>query len=213
MEELERRGIPVRIQMVVSAINYDELSDMITFCEGYTNITELKLLDLSEYSESWRGGESGNSYWQRNYVSLGEVERELERANESVGTAWSVGGYGNPMNVYATASGLLIRLRRSDRGAFYGAECEACPAYSICGDGHCNLELGPNRLIKVCRSREGKVFALGQEHAAIEYFRTTTFLQNETRLKSVGPVESASRGGLCEDQMYGACLSDTRLSY
>lgn len=181
LNDLERRGVPVRLQSVIGRWNLAEVSELVSFCEQNRAIRELKLFDISEYSELWHGETPGAQLWRDCYVSLAGIERDFAAKYRFVGTAHSVGGYGNPMPVYETPKGLRVRFRRTDAGAFWGPACKQCPARSFCGDGHCNLEIGPNRLIKVCRPKEGIVFQPGQEAEAIAYFRETRFEQGGHR--------------------------------
>ena len=129
--ELNARKIPMRLQMVVTRDNVDEIWDFIEFCSGFEAITELKVFDISEYSELWRwqsNGAPGHLFWSENYVSLDSLEDELRcKGGILQETAYSVGGYGNPMPIYQLGS-LRVRLRMSNRGAFYGEHCKSSPA-------------------------------------------------------------------------------------
>jgi MoaA/NifB/PqqE/SkfB family radical SAM enzyme len=181
LKDLERLGIPVRLQSVIGRWNLAEVSELVSFCEQNRAIRELKLFDISEYSELWHGEMPGVQLWRDCYVSLAGIEQDFAAKYRFVGTGHSVGGYGNPMPVYETPKGLRVRFRRTDAGAFFGPGCKQCPARSFCGDGHCNLEIGPNRLIKVCRPKEGIVYQPGQEAEAIAYFSQTRFEDRWTR--------------------------------
>lgn len=175
IEELNRRGVAMRIQSVATPDNQGEIWQLVEFCQSLSSVREFKLFDVSEYSVLWRGYAPGAPFWKQNFVSLGQFEEELKAKDASfVITAQSVGGYGNPMPIYKLGN-LLVRLRRSDRGAHYRPECSACPAFSFCADGHCNMEIGPNSLIKVCRPKEGPVFHVGEEEKAIALFMATAF--------------------------------------
>ena len=182
---LHEHGVPIRIHFVVTSTNVDECFRIIEFCKEHAGITELKVFDVSEYSELWRNHANGRQYWDSAYQPLDKIEDALSRHCEFVGTVLSVGGYGNPMRVYETSCGLRIRLRRSDTGATYSKECHMCPAYAFCRDGHCNLEIGLNGLIKVCRPLEGRVFVLGQEAEAIDHFRSTRFVSESLRRQTL----------------------------
>jgi pyruvate-formate lyase-activating enzyme len=188
IEELNRCGVAMRIQSVVTPDNQEELWQLVEFCQSFSSVLEFKLFDMSEYSLLWRGYVPGAPFWKHNFVSLEQFESELKvKGGLFVTTAQSVGGYGNPMPVYKLKN-LLIRLRRSDRGAYYRVACSECPAFNFCADGHCNLEIGPNSLIKVCRPKEGPVFRVGDEKKAIALFLETNFNPRDDmkpRLKAV----------------------------
>lgn len=175
IRELNRRGVAMRIQSVVTPDNQEEVWQLVEFCQSLFAVREFKLFDMSEYSVLWRGSALGAPFWKQNFVSLGQFEEKLKARGASfVTTDQSVGGYGNPMPIYKLGN-LLVRLRRSDRGGLYRAECSMCPAFNFCTDGHCNMEIGPNSLIKVCRPKEGPVFRVGEEEKAIALFMATVF--------------------------------------
>jgi cyclic pyranopterin phosphate synthase len=189
ISDLDSTPTRVRVHSVITRDNVNEVSELIALCEEHPCVVELKLFDVSQYSELWHGRTSGAKYWLEKYVSLGPIQERIASEYKFIGTAYSVGGYGSPMPVFETPSGLRIRVRRSDGGACYGSGCKECPAYASCGDGHCNLELGPNRLIKVCRPKEGRVFRIGQERQAVEYFRMIQRQENEVRRQHLSQFE------------------------
>ncbi|MFZ5806759.1 MAG: radical SAM protein [Verrucomicrobiota bacterium] len=186
IERLSQRGVKMRLQMCVTRKNKEEIWDFIRFCQNHPSIRDIKIFDITEYSKLWRHDLSESESWDKNFVSLKDFEQKLKKQARLLGVVQSVGGYGNPMNVYQLGN-LRIRLRRSDVGAYYGLNCEkSCTAFITCVDGHCNLEIGPNCVIKVCRPKEGIVFALGEEKKAIDYFQTTSFnprIDVQTRLR------------------------------
>lgn len=167
---------PVRIHMVVIKDNLHEIKPIIQFCEKIKCIKELKIFDLSEYSELWRGNISAIDYWKNQFVDISIIENEIKKTSQHLGKMFSIGGYGNPMNVYQYSDNLTVRFRNSFLGAHYGQTCSSCPAFKFCGDGHCNLEIGPNKVIKVCRPKEGKIFHTGEEDKVIKYFQNLKFI-------------------------------------
>ncbi len=172
---LNERGIKVRLQSVATPENVGELWRLIEFCRGFDNITDFKVFDISEYPELWRDHGNGSAFWQQNYVSLDPLEKEIqERGGMLLEIAQSVGGYGNPMPIYQLGN-LRIRLRHSSRGAYYSDACKTCKAWKTCGDGHCNAEVGPNGVIKVCRPMEGITFRPGQEGEVVAFFKNVHF--------------------------------------
>lgn len=175
ISNLGKLGQKVRIQTVVTRENIDDIWGLIEFCETQENVTELKLFDVSQYKNLWHGKEDGFRYWRKQYVDIEEFVT-FARANwEYLGLKFSRGGYGNPMPQFQTKSGLLVRFRLSNVGAFYSGYCKKCVARSWCKDGHCNLEVGPNKIIKVCRPREGAAFSLGDEQNALNLFYKTAW--------------------------------------
>ncbi|MEM6931969.1 MAG: radical SAM protein [Pseudomonadota bacterium] len=175
IHSLSELGANVRLQTVLTQENFGLFPKFISFCESQPCIKELKVFDVSEYQTLWHGRMVGSLFWEREFASIDPL---IERAHEEwnfLGEVFSVGGYGNPMPLFALPSGLRVRFRSSSKGAFYSEHCQDCPAFSWCSDGHCNLEVGPNCIVKVCRPQEGKTFELGQESSAIDYFRSLKF--------------------------------------
>lgn len=172
---LNERGVTIRLQAVVTRENAGELWQLIEFCRRFGNITDFKIFDASEFSELWRKHGDGDVFWQQYYVSLDALESEIkERGGKLIEIAKSVGGYGNPMPIYKLG-GLRLRLRHSSRGAYYSDACKTCKAWKTCVDGHCNAEIGPNGVIKVCRPMEGITFRPGQEKEVVVFFQKTHF--------------------------------------
>jgi molybdenum cofactor biosynthesis enzyme MoaA len=172
---LNERGTKVRVQTVATPENVHELWQLIELCQRYENITDFKVFDISEYSELWRNHGDGSEFFNQNYVSLDSFEKEVRtRGGNLLYIAQSIGGYGNPMPIYQLGS-LRIRLRHSSRGAFYSDSCKNCTAWKTCGDGHCNAEVGPNGVIKVCRPSEGLTFRPGEEKKVIAFFQNVHF--------------------------------------
>ena len=179
---LNERNVKVRLQAVATPENVDELWQLIELCQKFGNITDFKVFDISEYSELWRDHGDGSEFWQQNYVSLDKLEREVqERGGKLLYIAQSVGGYGNPMPIYQLR-GLRIRLRHSSRGAYYSDACKSCEAWKTCGDGHCNAEVGPNGVIKVCRPSEGITFRPGEEKKVITFFHQNVHFDTRSDL-------------------------------
>lgn len=106
---------------------------------------------------------------------MDDFRENLREKAKFQGNAYSVGGYGNPMPIYLLDK-LEIRLRRSvGTVGKYHPTCVGCSARFYCRDGTCNVEIGPDELIKVCKPKEGKIFKLGQEREALEYIKETRF--------------------------------------
>ncbi|MDA8597192.1 radical SAM protein [Candidatus Pacebacteria bacterium] len=174
LDMLCEHDIPVRLQVIVYPNTKDRLWEWVSLAEQYPCVKALKFFDLSEYSELWReDGRDSADVHDENYVSLRLFEQELLKVSAVLqGNSFSIGGYGNPMPTYRY-NGLEIRLRTSDEVAFYSSHCNSCIAKPFCRDGHCNLEVGPNGLIKVCRPMEGVFFRPGEESDAVGLFQNT----------------------------------------
>lgn len=187
IDQLHQLDVPIRVQHVVTTSTYPEVPEIIKFCEDHPGVCEVKLFDVSEYSELWRGHQDGHAFWRQAYQSLHDLEDGLWERYEFLGYVFSVGGFGNPMSLFRTDTGLIIRVRRSDVGASYSASCRHCSAYAFCRDGHCNLELGLNGVIKVCRPKEGKAFRMGEEEQAIRHIQRSEFSE-----RSAYPLRAAT---------------------
>lgn len=175
IETLNKRGRDIRIQTVLTRINQEELWDIVQFASRFTSVVELKILDLSEYSHLWHNPEPAENYWRNSFVPLRKFQNQLKAKAIFKGSTSSIGGYGNPMPVYQLGK-LKIRLRTSaGTVGQYHPTCKNCLARSYCRDGSCNIAIGPNELIKVCKPQEGRIFQLGQEEEALQYMRETRF--------------------------------------
>ncbi|MDD5331677.1 MAG: radical SAM protein [Candidatus Nanoarchaeia archaeon] len=153
LAEIKKRNIPIRINMVVSKKNADEIFEMIKFCEE--NEFELKLFDITYYRDC---NSANPKFWRENYFSLLPLLQELKKKYGNPEMVLSVGGYGNPMPVFKQNSQSPIRLRISEQEARYVEQCKICPDY-MCQDGFCNITLSTDGNLKTCRP-EGLDFGL-----------------------------------------------------
>jgi len=145
IEALKKRNIPIRINMVVGKYNTNEIAEMIDFCK--VNELELKLFDITYYRDALA---NDPRFWRDNYFSLVPLSQKLQREFGAPKIVYSVGGFGNPMQVFKPDSLSPIRLRISENSAMYDDRCPSCPDY-LCQDGFCNLTLTTEGDLKTCR--------------------------------------------------------------
>lgn len=144
---LRERDVSVRINMVVTNTNYDCVFDMIEFAKDLE--CELKLFDLTYYKEVVS---KDFEFWKKKFVSLKPVVKYLEDQFGGSEVVYSVGNYGNPMQIFNSNSSSPIRVRSSEDFAFYSSFCENCSDF-MCQDGLSNLTLTCDGFLKTCRPK------------------------------------------------------------
>jgi molybdenum cofactor biosynthesis enzyme MoaA len=183
---LKKNNMDIRINMVVSNSNKDEIYDMIEFCEK--NDLELKLFDITFYRDCIS---PNSNYWKNEYFSLIPLSKELRKRYAKPKIIMSIGGYGNPMLVFKPNTKSQIRLRISEDKAFYVKECKNCPDF-MCQDGFCNITLSTNGILKPCRpegldfdsnlfDRNGDLFS---DYKVKEKFQKVLTLFKESKRKT-----------------------------
>jgi cyclic pyranopterin phosphate synthase len=145
VQEMKKRNISVRINMVVGKYNVNEVLEMMDFCE--TNNLELKLFDITYYRDALS---NQPNFWKDNYQSLLPLANELERRFGKPRIVYAVGGFGNPMPIFKPDSTSPIRVRISENSAMYVDKCPECQDY-MCQDGFCNITLTTDGNLKTCR--------------------------------------------------------------
>src|SRR3972149_7062615 len=153
IDEMIKREILTRINMVVGRYNIEEVQEMIEFCDERN--LELKLFDITFYRDALS---RNSNFWNENYVSLNPLCEELEKRFGPPRIVYAVGGFGNPMPIFKPDSSSPIRVRTSEKTARYREECIKCSDY-MCQDGFCNITLTTDGNLKPCRP-EGLDFDL-----------------------------------------------------
>ncbi len=153
VDEMIKRDVTTRINMVVGRFNLNEVQEMIEFCDEKD--LELKLFDITFYRDALS---HNSNFWNENYVSLNPLCKELETKFGSPRIVYAVGGFGNPMPIFKPDSSSPIRVRTSEKTARYREECVKCLDY-MCQDGFCNITLTTDGDLKPCRP-EGLNFDL-----------------------------------------------------
>ena len=143
--------------VVMKGINDSKIDELIGFCETNT-IKQLKLLDLivdmqqPGINNSWRLMRDFGVGFNDLYFPLSAITAKLqERAVKS--DVIFQGGLGHPMNRVILNSGLDIRIKDSQNGAWYGSKCKACPMYP-CHDALMAIRYLPEKSLQLCLLNE-----------------------------------------------------------
>lgn len=160
------RVVPVKINMVVlKNINDFHIKDMIAFCESI-GVQQLKLLDVindlqnTEAGNSYRLAEFGVKSLDELYISLASIYAELKKEALEDSTIYQ-GGLGHPMNELQMASGLIITIKNSENGAWYGSICDTCPSFP-CHDALMAIRLTSDNKLQYCLLNENVSVSLEQ---------------------------------------------------
>lgn len=144
---LKSYNIDVRINTVVSYMNLSEFEDFIKLNQDLG--TELKLFDITYYEDK---NSLRSNYWQENFVSLMPIIKNLEKRFGKPDNFYSVGGYGNPMSTFKSGLNSEIKIRSTEKSAFYMDVCKNCSNY-MCQDGLSNITLSYDGYLKPCRPK------------------------------------------------------------
>lgn len=156
--------VPVKINAVIMKnINYSQIDELISFCED-SKIHQLKLLDIID---DLQDGDAGNSLRLKEfgvarlrdlYVSLAPICKKMEVSALSSNIVYQ-GGLGHPMNEYITQSGLVVTVKNSENGAWYGSICSMCGFYP-CHDALMALRLTTEGSLQYCLLNEKQMVHL-----------------------------------------------------
>lgn len=157
--------IPCKINAVIMKdINDNQINELIAFCEA-NSIKQLKLLDIIiDFQDDGAGNSQhikelyGDISLRDMYVSLTPI-CELIKKKAVYEAEVFQGGLGHPMNQYTLPSGLIITVKNSENGAWYGDSCNAC-RYFPCHDALMALRLTPDNKLQHCLLNEDNSFSL-----------------------------------------------------
>lgn len=179
----QRCGIPTRINMVVTAVSFPDISGVMDLARATG--ASLKLLDLFRLE-----GHLANSEWHRNFVPLSRVARLLEeRGGRFVGLEAAPGGVGAPLLEYRMPDGLQVVLNDSMAGGCYHPTCKSCINYP-CQDALISLRVTHDGNLKRCLIRNDNLVALGPYVKGRDHTGTYTRLQESFNIL----VESVFQG-------------------
>ncbi len=125
MIKLRENGIPVRINMVVTKSNKNEVWKLLLLCIKYK--FNLKLLDLY-----WDFPGSEN-YWYKEFVNLNEFISMLSNLADKTTIFNEDGGYGIPMHAF-NINGIHVIVKDSIKGTHYHPLCRKCSLFP-CQEG------------------------------------------------------------------------------
>lgn len=188
--------VPVKINMVIlKNINDSHIKDMIAFCESI-GVQQLKLLDVindlqdTETGNSYRLAEFGEKRLDELYISLTSMCAELKKGALKENIVYQ-GGLGHPMNELQLASGLIITIKNSENGAWYGSICETCPSYP-CHDALMAIRLTSDNRMQYCLLNENASVSLEQltpdeiEHVftdSLEVYQKAHLMEKEEEMR------------------------------
>lgn len=156
--------VPVKMNAVIMKdINDLNVKELISFCES-VGVQQLKLLDVIKDLQIMDRGncerlhEFGVEKLDELYVSLASVCADIKKTAVEVRTV-SQGGLGHPMDEFKMESGLIVTVKNSENGAWYGNGCKDCPFYP-CHDALMAIRLTPDNRLQHCLLNEKRCVSL-----------------------------------------------------
>lgn len=142
IETLRDRGLLLRVNMVVTSINVQEIPGIIEFCRR--NGCGLKLLDVVSVPLPF-GNRTGL------HVSLDRVEQELARLSSTIVNHEYARSFGTPCRIY-DVDGVSVTVKSTWNGSRYDVSgiCDGCP-YFPCHEGLYDTFALPDRRVIGCR--------------------------------------------------------------
>jgi len=162
---LKENKIPVRYNIVVTALNECEVKELVIKAIDELNVN-VKLLDLNRFSE-YLGygrkvvGEEAFDLWKRLFVPMKNFYAFLEDISNDSKSEWTTGliskGHGIPMSSYFRGEN-WVQVKDSTRGAKYSEFCmKKCPYFKAgnCQEGVFSLFLSSNLILHLsgCKNK------------------------------------------------------------
>lgn len=149
---LKSKGLLMRINMVVSSINYDEVYDIISFCQELG--CDLKLLDIVSVPVPF--GERDSIYQE-----ISSLEKEFVNNCDEIHTHEYTRGFGTPCHRFRFGD-VYVTIKNSTKGSHYDIEgdspvCLGCPEFP-CHEGLYDLFALSDGRICSCRWTEKQIF-------------------------------------------------------
>ena len=159
-----RAGLTCKVNAVVRTnTTAADLEALIQFCEG-EGVRILKLLDLITDLDHGREAFSsrlvhlGGGPLIRYFSPLGDVENTLRRRAIKTGVT-TQGGLGHPMGVFELPSGLVVVVKNSARGRWFGDICKGCRHFP-CHDALMALRVTPDLRLQFCLLGEDRTVSI-----------------------------------------------------
>jgi molybdenum cofactor biosynthesis enzyme MoaA len=179
------KKIPIKINTVVmKGINDSNIKALIEFCESIS-ARQLKLLDvINDFHESSFSNESrlktvGANSLRDIHISLAPICEEISNIAVSKDIVFQ-GGLGHPMNEYTLPSGLLVTVKNSENGAWYGEFCKKC-SYYPCHDALMALRLTADNHLQYCLLNDNisySITGLSDEEMENEFAKSLKIYKN-----------------------------------
>ncbi|MEK7550331.1 MAG: radical SAM protein [Patescibacteria group bacterium] len=149
IEEAVNAGLKTRINTVMSYSNRDQLFGLIRIAEKMgADLKIIDLMDINSDIKSWGGKD-----WNKEYLNLDYVRKELKDRIVNITTSYPPGGLGSPMPTLILDSGVKVLLRDATVGTNYDSfTCAECQHYP-CQDALISLRLTHDGFLKKCLIR------------------------------------------------------------
>lgn len=156
--------LPTKINSVImKGINHNNVDELIDFCEEI-GARQLKLLDIIDDLQDCpsdncdRLRKLGFSNLKDLFVPLEKMSEAISKRSISSSITYQ-GGLGHPMNEFVMHSGLVVTIKDSTNGAWYGDICKNCCHYP-CHDALMALRYTPENKLQFCLLNEAASISL-----------------------------------------------------
>jgi len=186
IEYLQSRNLLQRINMVVGSKNYDEVLDMIHFCQKHN--CQLKLLDIVSVPVPF--GERQNFY-----KDLTELEDILKTKCDGIGTHNYTQSFGIPCFRYKFDN-IFVTLKNTTKGSHYDSQiCISCCNYYPCHEGLYDIFALSDGRICACRWTEKQFFREQDKQLdfLINAFKKSVFMNNNNVQVNMKPREDLNK--------------------
>ncbi len=182
VELLAKLGLLLRINMVVSRYNIDELPNMIAFCKEVG--CGLKLQEIVSVPVPFSTRDDV-------HVALDGVEEQLEQQAERVELHEYAKGFGIPCKIYVV-DGVRVTVKSLSHGSRYdhSGACGQCPYYP-CHEGLYDIYALPDGNIVGCRWTQSNNWATFEDQLvnAIQSFQNAVWFNPGGHLPSMPPLQ------------------------
>lgn len=191
IEMLRRMNLLMRINMVVTKLNADEIGQMIDFCNQLG--VDLKLQEVSSVPSPY-------NQWADLHYPLELAEPALNgMANTAYLHDYSK-SYGIPVKIFKIGT-TMVTLKSLHQGSSYNVDdlCRSCE-YFPCHEGLYDIQVLPDLRIATCRWNafgDGKIENFGEYlRTAIKVFALAQHIPKSEILKPMEPLSPAKGMGL-----------------
>lgn len=174
---LKKKGLLLRINMVVGKHNYDEIFDMINFCKELG--CDMKILDIVSVPVPY--GQRGNHYQEVN-----TLEKILSEKCDGIYSHEYTRGFGTPCFKYKFGN-TYVTVKNSTKGSHYDRKdegiCSKCK-YFPCHEGLYDLFALSDGRLCACRWTEEQKFNTADEQMKylISAFRRANYIPKDNNI-------------------------------
>lgn len=177
---VKKNNIKLRINVVLTSDNYNEIFELIDFCHNQG--VDLKILDLNCFDMP------GYWVWKDLYKNPDAITKHLRKIGLSNKVIYTKGNYGIPMDEFRY-DGIGIRIKNTKSASVYAPICRQC-RYFLCQEGLYHLTLTSEGKLKMCRHRPD--ISVDLNHKAsdsdirkgiLEFLKDNYFLSKRINLK------------------------------